>query len=289
MEIQPFDATLGASITDVKLDLNLNKATFKKIEEALYKYGVIVFPKQYLSDDEHIAFSRRFGPLEPLGYQNHSANVSYKEIGMISNVKPDGTLWPRQSEEGLFLKGNTGWHTDSSFKQYPAKASILAAHKVPTQGGGTEFADMRAAYDALKPSMRNWLEGKLAVHSFIYSQGLIGGLPVLTKEEAVALVPVKHPIVSIHPKTGRKSLYIGRHASHIEGINEQEGREVLQKLCEDSCQSPRVFTHCWDAGDIVMWDNRCVLHRGQTWPEDQARVMARTTVSQDDFKEIEGN
>ena len=208
MEIQPFDATLGASITDVKLDLNLNKATFKKIEEALYKYGVIVFPKQYLSDDEHIAFSRRFGPLEPLGYQNHSANVSYKEIGMISNVKPDGTLWPRQSEEGLFLKGNTGWHTDSSFKQYPAKASILAAHKVPTQGGGTEFADMRAAYDALKPNMRDWSEGKLAVHSFIYSPRINRRITCFDKRRGCSSSASKTSNSFYTPKNGsKKPLY----------------------------------------------------------------------------------
>ena len=286
MKIKAFDASLGAYVTDVKLDINLDNKIFKEIEELWYEFGVLVFPKQHLTDDEHIAFSRRFGLLEPLGYQNHNGNVSNKEIGLISNVKADGTLWPNQSDEGFFLKGNTDWHTDSSFKQNPAKASLLAAHQVPDQGGGTEFADMREAYDVLEPSLQDWLEGKFAVHSFIYSQGLIGGLSVLTKEEAAALVPVKHPIIRTHPKTGRKSLYIGRHASHIEGENEQESRAILIKLCDDACQSPRVITHSWDVGDIIIWDNRCVLHRGQTWPEDQARVMRRTTVSQENFTEL---
>ena len=182
MDIKPFDATLGASITDVKLDGNLSKNSFKKIKEAWYKFGVLVFPEQCLTDDEHIAFSHRFGSLEPLGFQNYSNNKFTNKIGIISNVRADGTLWPKESEEGFFLKGNTGWHTDSSFKERPAKASLLAAHQVPNQGGGTEFADMREAYDVLEPGLKKWLEGKFAIHSFIYSQGLIGGLSVLTEE-----------------------------------------------------------------------------------------------------------
>jgi alpha-ketoglutarate-dependent 2,4-dichlorophenoxyacetate dioxygenase len=276
MDITPCAATLGATITGMDLAADMDQATFGAIEAAWYEYGVLIFPGQSLSNEAHIAFSRRFGELERSITGDTSGNP---EIIMLSNVKRDGSLWPHESEHGLFLKGNTGWHTDSSFKRVPSMASLLSAHRVPESGGGTEFADMRAAYDALEPDMQAHLEGKVAVHSYMYSQGLVGGLSVLNEAEQAALPPVEHPIIRRHPKTGRKSLYIGRHASHILGEDEGESRALLQNLCDDACQSPRTITHFWNAGDIVIWDNRCILHRGQTWPGEQARVMARTTIA----------
>ncbi|MBL6955043.1 MAG: TauD/TfdA family dioxygenase [Alphaproteobacteria bacterium] len=276
MDITPCEATLGATITGVDLAAKMDDATFGIIEAAWYKYGVLIFPEQSLSNEAHIAFSRRFGELERSITKNRDG---YPEIIMLSNVKRDGGLWPHESEHGLFLKGNTGWHTDSSFKRVPSMASLLAAHRVPDTGGGTEYADMRAAYDALEPAMQAWLEDKVAVHSYMYSQGLVGGLSVLSEAEQAALPPVEHALIRSHPKTGRKNLYLGRHASHILGQDEGESRALLQKLCDDACQPPRTTTHYWSAGDVVIWDNRCVLHRGQTWPGDQTRVMARTTIA----------
>ena len=276
MQITPSEATLGAVITDVDLGDALDDATFAAIEAAWYERGVLIFPQQNLENHAHIAFSRRFGSLERS--IKNEAN-SEPEIIMLSNLKADGTLWPHKSEHGLFLAGNRGWHTDSSFKRVPAMASLLAAHQVPDSGGGTEFADMRAAYDDLDHDMRDWLEDRTAVHSYLYSQGLVGGLAVLSEAEQHALPPVEHPLVRVHPKTGRRNLYMGRHASHIKGEDELESRALLQKLVDQACQPPRTITHDWRAGDLVIWDNRCVLHRGQVWPGDQARVMARTTVA----------
>ena len=276
MDIKPCEATLGATITGVELGEGLDDDTFGKIEAAWYQYGVLIFPGQDLSDATHIAFSRRFGELERSIAEDSRVPP---ELIILSNVKHDGTLWLHKSEHGLFLKGNRGWHTDSSFKRVPAMGSLLAAHQVPDAGGGTEFADMRAAYDELTPYMQAWLEDRVAVHSYVYSQGLVGGLTVLSEEEQAALPPVQHPLIRTHPKTGRKNLYIGRHASHILSEDEAESRTLLQKLCDDACQLPRTITHYWSAGDLVIWDNRCVLHRGQTWPGDQARVMARTTIA----------
>ena len=276
MKITPCDATLGATVTGVELRPDLDDGSFAAIEAAWYEYGVLIFPEQNLSDPDHIGFSRRFGELER---SIATDSTSHPEIIMLSNLRRDGSLWPQESEHGLFLKGNTGWHTDSSFKRVPSMASLLAAHQVPDTGGGTEYADMRAAYDALEPELRDWLQDKVAVHSYMYSQGLVGGLSVLSEAEQAALPPVEHPVIRTHPKTGRKSLYIGRHASHILGQDEAESRALLQKLCDDACRPPRLITHYWRPGDLVLWDNRCVLHRGQTWPGDQARVMARTTVA----------
>ena len=276
MDIIPEEASLGSRVTGIDLSKALDDTTFSEIENAWYERGVLVFPEQNLTDDQQVNFSRRFGELERLITADIAGNP---EIGLLSNVKADGSLWTHKSEHGLFLEGNRGWHTDSSFKRVPAKASLLSARRVPDSGGGTEFADMRAAYDALDADMQIWLEGKVAVHNYIYSQGLVGGLSVLSEDEQDALPPVEHAIVQTHPKTGRKSLYIGRHASHILGEDEMESRALLQKLCEDACQAPRTFQPMWHEGDLVIWDNRCMLHRGHTWPGDQARVMARTTIA----------
>jgi alpha-ketoglutarate-dependent 2,4-dichlorophenoxyacetate dioxygenase len=276
MDITPFDATLGATVTGVDLSRDLDDVTFAGIENAWYERGVLVFPEQNLDDEQQIAFSRRFGQLERLITTDIE---SIPEIALLSNVRADGSLWEHKSEMGLFLEGNRGWHTDSSFKRVPAMASLLSGRRVPDSGGGTEFADMRAAWDDLNLATQDWLEDKIAVHSYIYSQGLVGGLSVLSEEEQEALPPVEHPLVRSHPKTGRRNLYMGRHASHILGEDVEESRALLQRLADDACQPPRVICHMWQEGDIVIWDNRCMLHRGQTWPGDQARVMARTTIA----------
>ena len=180
MKITLYDATLGAVVTDVNLGQELDDATFASIETAWYERGVLIFPQQGLSNADHIEFSRRFGVLERS--IKEEAN-SHPEIIMLSNLRADGSLWPHKSNHGLFLAGNRGWHTDSSFKRVPAMASILAAHQVPDCGGSTEFADMRAAYQSLDARTKEWLEGKIAVHSYLYSQGLVGGLSVLSEEE----------------------------------------------------------------------------------------------------------
>ena len=154
---------------------------------------------------------------------------------MLSNLRADGSLWPHESNHGLFLAGNRGCHTDSSFKRVPAMASILAAHQVPDCGGSTEFADMRAAYQPLDARTQKWLEGKIAVHSYLYRQGLVGGLSVLSEEEQAALPPVEHPLIRTHPKTGQKSLYIGRHVSHFKGENVDESWVLFEHLVNDAC------------------------------------------------------
>ncbi|MBW2282282.1 MAG: TauD/TfdA family dioxygenase [Deltaproteobacteria bacterium] len=278
IEVRPIaDATLGARVSGVDLR-KLDDATFGEIEAAWHEHGVLVFEGQFLSDEEQIAFSRRFGSLERLIV----GGAPDPEIAYLSNVRPDGRLIAPEGSYALFLLGNTFWHTDSSFKRVPAKASILSARRVPQDGGETEWADMRAAYDALDAETRARADGAVAVHSYRYSQGRIGGVDVLSDAEWDALPPVEHALVRVHPATGRPNLYAGRHASHIVGMDEEQGRALLEKLTADAVQAPRVFAHHWSEGDLVIWDNRCVLHRGRTWPGDQARVMSRTTIAGDD-------
>ena len=276
MNIAPSTATLGATVTGASLS-TLSDGEWQAIEDAFHEYAVLVFPGASLSEAEHIAFSRRFGPLE----RTLSQRAERPEVSLLSNVAKSGEIAKPDDNLGLYLKGNRYWHTDSSFKKVGAKVSLLRAVEVPETGGDTEWADMRAAWDALDPGTRQRLEGLVAVHSYAFSQAKVGGVGLLSKREIDALPPVHQLVVRVHPATGRKNLYVGRHASHIVGMPRDEGRALLARLTEDACQAPRIFRHHWRAGDIVAWDNRCVLHRGHPWPFDQPRVMKRTTVAGD--------
>ncbi len=276
LEIDPGDATLGATVRGVDLRQPLDGPTFAKIESAWHDHAVLIFPEQHLSHDQHQDFSRMFGPLELSIRRNRP-----KSAGQLTNVRADGTIAPPESLQARFLLGNTFWHTDSSYKRVGAKASILAAHVVPDSGGETEWADMRAAYDVLDDEMKAWLEDKVAVHSYEFSHKPFGGVEVLSLDELSHLPPVEHPLIRAHPATGRKNLFVGRHASHILGEDLEESRKLLAELTEAGAQPPRTCRHAWKPGDLVIWDNRCVLHRGHRWPEDQPRTMVRTTVAGD--------
>ncbi|MCY4453964.1 MAG: TauD/TfdA family dioxygenase [Immundisolibacterales bacterium] len=278
IRVEPMDATLGAAVRGIDLREPLGDEAFGALHDAWLEHAVLVFPEQFLDDESHQAFSRRFGRLERVITRREGSTVV---ISNLSNVREDGSLIEPDGRRALFLKGNSYWHTDSSFKRVPAKASILSARQVPTEGGETEFADMRAAWDRLEPEMQSRLEGTVALHSYRYSQGKVGGLDLLGEDDLDNLPPVEHPVVRTHPETGRKNLYIGRHASHILGEDVAESRELLETLCDEACRPPRTFSHRWKAGDLVMWDNRCVLHRGRPYPPDQPRQMRRTTVAGD--------
>ena len=276
LKIEQTDATLAATVRGVDLN-RLDEATFGEIEDAWHEYGVLIFPEQHLGDEAHLAFTRRFGPLEQSIRRKRSTGISN-----LSNVQADGKVAPPSSLQARFLVGNTYWHSDSSYKRIGAKASILAAHVVSIEGGETEWADMRAAYDVLDEDMKDWLADKIAVHDYAFSHAPFGGTELLDKEELSHLASVEHPAVRVHPATGRKNLFVGRHASHIVGQDLEESRKLLAGLTDQGAQPPRTYKHKWAEGDIVIWDNRCVLHRGHRWPEDQPRTMVRTTVAGDD-------
>ncbi|MDE0191137.1 MAG: TauD/TfdA family dioxygenase [Gammaproteobacteria bacterium] len=277
MHIHPSNATLGATVTDVDL-AGIDDVDFMNIESAWHRFAVLVFPGQHLSDKNHLAFTRRFGRLER-GLKRRRTGAG---LGRLSNVDRDGHVVPGEQLQARFQRGNRDWHSDSSYKRVGAKASILAAHVVPNEGGETEWADMRAAYDALDAPTKERLEGKTAVHSYRFSHAWHGGLELLSAQELDGLPPVEHPLVRIHPATGRRNLFVGRHASHIRGEDLESSRLRLRELTAWACRPPRVWRHRWKPGDIAIWDNRCVLHRGRPWPEDQPRVMARSTVAGED-------
>ncbi|MCY4656249.1 MAG: TauD/TfdA family dioxygenase [Gammaproteobacteria bacterium] len=270
----PSESTLGAVVTDLDVP-NISDSEFQRIYTLFLERSVVVFKQVHIDQEEHIRFSRRFGRLE----RTLSKRTSRPEISLLSNVTKEGQIAKPDEVLGLFLKGNRYWHSDSSFKVVGAKASLLRAVEVPNEGGDTEWADMTASWEALDQREKDALEGLYAIHSYEYSQSLIGGLGILKSAELEDLPPVEHPVVRTHPETGRKCLYLGRHISHVRGMEFKASQDLVGSLTDVACRAPRLFRHQWDDGDVVIWDNRCVLHRGYPWPFDQPRVMRRTTVA----------
>lgn len=273
LRIERADATLGASVSGVRL-AELSDAEWRAIEDAFHEHAVLSFPAQHLGRAEQTAFGLRFGALDPL--------VAKTGTVAISNLRPDGSLRDAADPVLGILRGNEGWHTDSSYMPLAAKASILSAELPAASGGETEWADMRAAYDALDASTRARVEKLSAHHSIAYSQARIGERPAGGGYYGFeGHAPPLRPLVKRHPVTGRPSLFIGRHAYGIPGLAEAESERLLDELLAFACQPPRIWRHRWRAGDVAIWDNRCVLHRARPWDPAQPRVMHHTRIAGD--------
>ena len=278
--ITPIDTTLGAVVTDVAL-AHMDAPTWKIVEQAFHDHAVLVFPGQHLTEGEQVAFANRFGDIELLAPDPEQKAVA------ISNQKPDGTVMGADEHRFKSLRGNEGWHTDSSYMPLAAKASVLSAQVVPSRDGETEWADMRAAYDALDEATRRRIAGLSACHSLYHSQAKIGhvvetgaGYGFHTKG-----APLR-PLVKVHTVTGRPALFIGRHAYGIPGLDEAESERLLSDLLDFACRPPRTYAHRWQPGDVVIWDNRCVLHRARPYDYREARVMRHTRVAGDPATEL---
>jgi alpha-ketoglutarate-dependent 2,4-dichlorophenoxyacetate dioxygenase len=277
--VTPVQGDFVARLTGVDLSRPLDEGDFGQVRDAFHRYGVVVFPEQALTDDEQIAFSERFGPLEVSLRKDRQRRIDNPRISDISNVDEKDRVFDPDDERAIYNAGNRLWHSDSSFKRVPAMASLLSGREVPPEGGETEYADLRGAWDALPADRQRGLPSLVAEHSFVYSRGLIG-YDQFTDAERAAVPPVPQAVVRTHPATGRKSLYLGSHASHILGRPVEEGRALLRELLEFATQPQFVYRHVWRQHDLVMWDNRCALHRGRPWDERRyRRVMHRTTVA----------
>ncbi len=279
--VTPIHPCFGARVEGVDLAQPLDDATFKRIFDAFQEYSVLVFRDQRFSDEQQMAFSRRFGPLEETIKATGKENRLHPNLVDLSNTDParDGKLMDWTDRRMLYQSGNQLWHTDSSFKPVPAMLSALSGREVPPVGGETEYASMRHAYATLPEETRRRLEGKVAVHSIIYSRSTIAkGL--LDPDAEKELPPVRQALVRVNPSNGRKSIYIGSHAWYIEGIPYDQSRRLLDELLTHTTRPECVFQHRWQQWDLVMWDNRCMLHRGRPWDAARhARVMRRTTVA----------
>jgi len=253
------------------------------IEGGMDRYAVLVFRDQKLTDEQQMAFSLNFGPLET----PHGGNITKMEdrrlrLGMtdVSNLDKGHEPLALDSRQRLFNLGNMLWHSDSSFRAVPAKYSLLSARSVNPKGGDTEFADMRAAYDALDEETKREIEDYVCEHSLMYSRGSLGFLDY-TDEEKQMFKPVLQRLVRTHPVTGRKSLYLSSHAGTILGMPMPEARILLRDLGEHATQPRFVYVHKWRLDDLVMWDNRQTMHRGRRYDETQPRDVRRTTVAGD--------
>src|SRR5262245_5262582 len=280
IETRPLHRSFGVELLGVTVT-RIDASTFGEIARAFEEHSVLLFRGQTLSDAEQVEFSQRFGPLETTIRTIASQPRDLPEISNLSNVDAEDRLIPAGDNRNLFNAGNQMWHSDSSFKHVPAKASLLSAREVPPEGGETEFASMRVAYEALPPSVRDRLDDKVAIHSFVYSRGLIGD-DLLPPDHSGQVPPVPQALVRANPVHGRKAYFVGSHACEILGLPTDEARALLRELLERATRPELVYQHRWRPGDRVMSDNGGVLHRGRPWDESRhRRVMHRTTVAGD--------
>ena len=284
--VQPFDlqplsavtgATFGAIVRGIRL-AEIDDATWQALHAAWLEYALLVFPGQFLTREQQVAFARRFGTME-------------FDIAPISNVRADGTVRAESDDDDVVkvLKGNMGWHADSTYMPLQAKGAVFSAEVVPSAGGETGWADMRAAYDALDDAMRARIEDLRAHHSLKYSQAKVGhahkdGSNYSGYGFHDGPVPLRG-LVKVHPETGRKSLLTGRHAHAIPGMDPGESEALIEQLTTFACQPPRTYHHHWAPGDAVVWDNRCLLHRAMPWDMREPRVMWHSRIAGDPASE----
>jgi len=272
VKVEPLDATFGAVVTGVKL-ADLDDDAFAAVHAAWLEHGLLIFREQHLTKDEQTALAMRFGEIE-------------LQTGPITNIDKEGRVHSELGDEIVkSFKGNEGWHHDSTYMPVQAKGAVFTAEIVPTSGGATGFADMRAAYDALDPETHRKVGELCAYHSLVYSQTRVGMLPSKLTDEGTyagygySQQPQLRPLVKVHPETGMPNLIIGRHAHDIVGMEADESLRLLDHLNEWACQGPRIHYHEWTVGDAVIWDNRRLMHRATPYDLTEPRRMWHTRIA----------
>ena len=281
MVVFPITPTFAAEVGDVDL-ARVDDAQLKEIEQAFWKYSVLVFPDQHWSIDQHLAFAKRLGPLETsvAQYRPGAELRVPAEISDVSNLESGDKIWSKDSPRRMHEQGNLLWHTDSSFRRIPAYASLLYARAIPPVGGLTEFADLRAAYEVLTEDMQVKLQDLIAEHCIRYSRSRIG-YTEFSQRERESMPPVPQPLVRTISQTGRRTLYLASHAGAIRGMPDDEAKALIDGLIEHATQRRFVYTHRWRTHDLVMWDNRCTMHRGTEFDDLRwKRDVQRATVSE---------
>ena len=279
--LSPMTSAFAAEVFDVDLTRPVPDADFAAIANAFWKYAVLIFPNQNITQQQQLAFAERFGPVERERTLDPKATPSRFDgaFSDISNLTAEGKLWAADSRQRMYKAGNKLWHTDSSFKYLPALTSLLHARTTVPIGGHTEFADQRAAYDALSEAEKKQLEG-LVVEHWIATSRKRSGFSDFNADEQRRLPPVPQMLVRTIPQNKRKSLYVASHAGRIFGMPDDEGRALIDRLIEHVTQRQFVYTHRWRANELVMWDNRCTMHRGTDYDDLRwVRDMRRVTVS----------
>jgi alpha-ketoglutarate-dependent 2,4-dichlorophenoxyacetate dioxygenase len=280
MIVRQIGPCFAAEVEGVDMTKPLSPEEATAIHAGMDTYAVLVFHDQDIDDEQQLAFTRSLGEIEHAVGTSLRAPEDYRlptTFADVSNLDKDHKVFARDDRRRLFAIGNRLWHSDSSFKAIPAKYSLLHARRVPSEGGNTEFADMRAGYDALDTETKAQVEELICEHSQIYSRQQLG-FTDFTEEERARFKPVWQRLVRTHPVTGRKSLYLSSHAGAILGWPVPEARAFLRDLVELATQREFVYVHRWRVGDLVMWDNRQTMHRARPFPAHEPRDMRRTTL-----------
>lgn len=274
--VEPLTETFAARIRGVDLVNGLDDRLFSQINRAFEEHGILVFHDQPMDDDQQIAFSERFGPLERTISASPTGGTAFARQSNI-DIESGGII-AKNDRRMDYQRGNYLWHADSTFKQTPSLCSILSAREVPPAGGATEFVSTRAAFEALPAERQRELETLVVEHDLLHSRREIRF--EFTAKEAAQTPPVRHPLVQTNPVTGRKSMMIGAHASHIVGWPVEKGRTLLAELLERATEAEAIHRHDWRTGDLIIWDNRAALHRATPYDaQKHRRLMQRTTVS----------
>ena len=270
---EPLHAEFGARVSGVDLSKDLDEATFALIDDGINRYSFLLFEDQDMDDATHIAFTRRFGQLE----EEHVAYYSRGEItyiGRVGNINPDGTRV--DARQVMASTGNEMWHTDSSFREIPAMYSILSAYEVPDEAGETEFASARAAWNRLDDDTRSLIEGRVGIHDYIYSRTKVSE-DAVNEGQRTYMHPVRQRLVRQNPVTGEKNYFVASHLREIEGMDAAESRALIDRLMAEATRPESVYRHRWRAGDFVIWDNRCLLHRGCGYDAEKYRRRMHQT------------
>lgn len=282
IEFKPLHPLFAAEVTGVDVGKPLSQAEAEVLRRASAEYAVLVFPGQTITNEQQMEFAKNFGPLERYSLSHRKGQelrLKHPEMVDVSNLDPvSGKPQDREHRLRMINIGNRLWHCDSSFYNPCGAVSMLYAHTIPPEDGETEFCDTRAAYDALSEKMKKAIDRLEAEHSLIYSRAMMG-FTDFAPEERAALGGVRHPVVRVHPVTGRKAIYLGSHASHIVGMPVPEGRVLIWNLIEHASQRAFVYRHTWRRGDLVAWDNRSTMHRALPYDESYPRDMRRVTTS----------
>ena len=276
--------TFAAEVTGIDCRRPLSRDQIAEVEAGMDKYAVLVFRDQNISDEQQLAFTTQFGELENYQGGGHIRKRSDSRLGAgiadFSNLDKNGNIMSDQDRVWFFKLGDRLWHSDSSFRPVPARYSLLSGRVLPSWGANTEFADMRAAYDALDQRTKAEVEDLVCLHSLMYSREAIG-FTDLTEEERASFKPVRQRLVRVHPVTGRRSLFLSSHAGAIEGWTTPEARIFLRDLNEHATQREFVYSHAWRQFDLVMWDNRTTMHRARRFDRNEVRDVRRTTLAGD--------
>jgi len=281
VETQALHPLFAAEMRGVDLRNAPDPAMCKAIDAAMDEYAVLVLRDQRLDDEQQLAVGRALGTLEDMPAQvgMEKQRLKHRELVDISNLEIDDTLLPADDRRRMFNLGNQLWHSDSSFKSTPAKYSMLHARVIPPSGGETEFADMRAAWDALPAATRELIAPMVCEHSLIYSRALLG-FDAFTESERAGFAPVPQRLVRRHPGSGRQSLFLAAHIGTIHGMQRPEAMMLIRNLTEHATQRQFVYRHEWRVHDLVIWDNRCTMHRGLTYDDKRyKRDMRRVTLT----------